>query len=74
MEDYAVFDEEHTVGVAGCLGGVCDHQDCLTVEVPVYLLQIIIVPGSLMGVVRQIQDIIRYTFYIKNAEHDSKTK
>lgn len=49
-------------------------QVSAAMQIPVYLLQIIIVPGSLMGVVRQIQDIIRYTFYIKNAEHDSKTK
>ena len=59
MEDYAVFDEEHTVGVAGCLGGVCDHQDCLTVEVDLMedLKQSVRRPGiqSAAGLIRQDQ-------------------
>lgn len=47
-------------------------QKSAAMQVPIYLLQIVIVPGSFMGVIRQIQDIVLYTLSIFKLEQQER--
>lgn len=39
-------------------------------QIPIYLLQIVIVPGTFMGVVRQVQDIVLYTLRLRTPNNN----
>lgn len=51
---------------------VAANQLSAAMQIPIALLQIVIVPGTLMGVLRQIQDIILYTRGLVGQNDESK--